>query len=92
MLKTGSQRAREGPSAANTNLFISVASARLDGLGTRLARLTEAYCYWLTGQPMSQQDWTTWEVRRTEALLRSVTNGLVRHLDGLVSECPCCTN
>jgi hypothetical protein len=90
MLKNGRQRTREEPLAANTNLFVPDAPARRDRWRPRLARLTEPYCYWLTGQPMSQQDWTTWEIRRTEAFLRSVTNGLVRHLDGLVSECPCC--
>jgi hypothetical protein len=90
MLKTQPQRTRGVPSIVNANFVIPVASGIEGKLSARLAGLMEAYCCWLTGQPMSQQDWTAWEVRRTEAFLRSATNGLVRHVNGLVSECPCC--
>ncbi len=91
MLKAGSQRTREGPSAANTNLFIP-ASAHQERLRAWMSKTLEVYRASLAGQPMTQQDWTIWEVRRTEAFRRSVTNGLVRHLNGLISECSCCVN
>jgi hypothetical protein len=43
-------------------------------------------CYgWLAGPPMTQRDWTIWEVRRTETFLFSITNGLVLHLPKLIT-------
>jgi len=90
MMKSGPGDAKGEPSDICKNASGPAAVARQEGLAARLARKVEVYADWLTDHPMTKRDWTIWEVRRTEAFLRAVTNGLVWHLDGLVPECPCC--
>jgi hypothetical protein len=71
---------QEEPSVTVTDLIGLDTPARNEGLGARITRKFEACFDWLAGPPMTQRDWTSWEVRRAETFLFSITNGLVLHL------------
>src|SRR5688500_11134835 len=71
---------QEEPLVAVADLIGPKVPARNERLGSKVARKFEACFDWLAGPPMTQRDWTIWEVRRTETFLFSLTNGLVLHL------------
>jgi hypothetical protein len=71
---------QEEPLVAVADLLGLDTPARNEELRAKIIRKFEACFNWLAGPPMTQRDWTIWEVRRAETFLFSVTNGLVLHL------------
>jgi hypothetical protein len=67
---------QEEPLVAVSDLIGLDSPAQNEGLQSKVVRKFEACFDWLAGPPMTQRDRTSWEVRRAETFLFSVTNGL----------------